>query len=214
MDKGKSKYVFAVNVPYQVIEDAIQNYLKKEKFELQNEDGVRYYLHFDGVWGNRFFEYFIEGNQVTIYAYIGKYKHPKALDEGIMTQAKEAYCNSLSVLFHTLQMLHKTEGDPERVEDCLPNMTYVGATVKSPEDEEKANGNKAIIGFILSVVGLVLPCVGIQFGWIVIIVEFIFATAGLKSSKKGLAIATFVLAGIQTLFLIITLILRLMVIWQ
>ena len=228
MDRGKSKYVFTVNASYPVIEDAIQTYLKKEKFDLQNEDGMYYYFHFDGVWGNRFFEYSIDGYQVTIYAYIGKYKRPKAIDEGTQSQTKQAYQKSLDVLFKRLQILNETGGDMEKLKNYSYGMELgsfgvkqdsgtgypsgvmtVGTTIKSPEDVDKENGNKAIIGFILAVVGLVLPCVGMQFGWIVIVLEFTFAATGFKSSKKGFAIATFVLASIQLIVQILVMILGL-----
>lgn len=149
------------------------------------------------------------------------------------SETKQAYKKSLLVLFKKLRVLNETGGQPEKAANYPHGMEAGGfgvrldpgtgypsgmetgvSTVTSPEDEEKANGNKAIIGFILSIVGLLLPCVGVQFGGIVIVLEFAFATAGLKSSKKGLAIATFILAGIQTLFLILTLIFRLMEIGQ
>ena len=66
-------------------------------------------------------------------------------------------------------------------------------------------GNKetmVIVGFVMSILGLVFSCFGVTYGAILLVLEFYFAIQGLKTSKKGLAIATLVLAGLSILILI------------
>ena len=59
-----------------------------------------------------------------------------------------------------------------------------------------------VAGFVISIVGLLLSCFGITFGVLILALEIYFAIMGLKTSKKGFSIATFVLSGLSFLVLI------------
>ena len=63
------------------------------------------------------------------------------------------------------------------------------------------NEKLCTIGFWMSIVGLLLSFVGIMYGVFIYILEIYLATRGLKTRKKGKAIATFIIAGISILII-------------
>ena len=79
--------------------------------------------------------------------------------------------------------------------------------VQSFQDETMKKKEKMCeIGFWLSILGLVCSFFGIAYGIFVYIMDFYFASQGLKTRKKGKAIATIVLSIISILIIIFTLI--------
>ncbi len=75
------------------------------------------------------------------------------------------------------------------------------------ESTNKSREKFAIIAFVMSLIGLVLSCLGFTYGVALIIMEFYFAFLGIKTKKKGLAIAAIVIAGVSILILIAEIIL-------
>ena len=80
--------------------------------------------------------------------------------------------------------------------------TTNGQVNQFADNVNKRNEGMAIAGFVMSIVGLLLSCVGVTFGVIIILLEIYFAIMGLKTSKKGFSIATFVISGVTLLILI------------
>ena len=74
------------------------------------------------------------------------------------------------------------------------------------EKSRKTRENWTIAGFVISLVGLLLSFFGITYGAIIIVLEFWCGFQGLQTKKKGLAIATIVLAGISVLLLILSIV--------
>lgn len=72
---------------------------------------------------------------------------------------------------------------------------------------QKRNGGFAIAGFVVSIVCLILPFLGLTAGLVLIFFCIAAAVAGLKSTKKGLAIATFPIAGISLIISILNIVL-------
>lgn len=70
-------------------------------------------------------------------------------------------------------------------------------------EENKKNGNMAVIGFILSLFMVFTSAFGIVYGGILILVSFYLAINGLKSEKKRFAVAAIALSGISVLILIL-----------
>lgn len=235
MEQNKTSYTITVNASYDAIDETIQEFLKKKRFEKHNEDGNIYYQHLDGVWGERFLEYYINGNRVDFLVYVGKYKKPKALENrSVSNGSREEYKQKLVPLFNALMALNSASGQMGQaqaqnaqplyysMDSGQPQMyndaVYVTSTpeqiVQREKKEKQENGTKAIVAFVVSLIGLVLPFIGFQFGLIVIITEFALATAGLNSSKKGFAITAFILGSVQIVFLIITYIYNMMTIFS
>ena len=63
------------------------------------------------------------------------------------------------------------------------------------------------IGFWLSIVGLILSFIGVTYVVIIYILNYYFASQGLKTSKKGKAIATIVLSSVSIVVIILEILL-------
>ena len=106
MARGKSNYTFTVNANPQAINNLMHNFLKANGYNIANQDGITYFQYFDVIWGNRFLEYYIQGNQITILAYIGTFKKPTLLDDSFVGMAaKQDYKNKLLPLFEELKKI-------------------------------------------------------------------------------------------------------------
>lgn len=75
-------------------------------------------------------------------------------------------------------------------------------------EQNSKNETWAIVGFIISIIGLLLSCLGIAFGGAIVFFEFWCAYMGLRSRKKGLSIATIVIACISLLMIIVQIIIK------
>ena len=210
MARGKTNYTFTVNANPQAINNLMHNFLKANGYTIANQDGITYFQYFDVIWGNRFLEYYIQGNQITILAYIGTFKKPTLLDDSFVGMAaKQDYKNKLLPLFEELKKLNNNEGfyeqqTPEQItyENVNTAETTNGQVNQFADSVNKRNEGMAIAGFVISIVGLLLSCFGITFGVLILALEIYFAIMGLKTSKKGFSIATFVLSGLSFLVLI------------
>ena len=65
------------------------------------------------------------------------------------------------------------------------------------------NETMCIVGFAISVIGLLLAVFGFVIGIPIIMLDFYFASSGMNTNKKGLAIATIVMSSISLFILII-----------
>lgn len=222
MKKGKSTYQFPICVDPNLAHQTIMNWLGANSFELKEKDGNYYYEYYDPVIGRRLFEFYVQQNMVTINAYIGKYKKPYLLDDSFYgTVPKSAYKQLLAPLFQTLSTYNTpgveetlrqgTDGNPAAPYNVSPNASDVpggsSPVVNSYGDfasaANRTNEKKAIAGFVISIVGLLLSLVGWMFGIWLYALEFYFAACGIRSKKKGFAIATFVLAGLSVAILVV-----------
>ncbi len=217
MKKGKSMYQFPINVDPNVAHQTIMNWLGANGFELKQKDGQYYYQYSDPIVGKRLFEFYLQPGMVTINAYIGKFKKPYLLDDSFAGSVpKSAYKQILAPLFQTLSSYNApgAEGQPGDVSSGAPyNVSpdtgaAAGGAQPSPGNygdfasaAEKTNERLAIIGFVISIGGLLLSFVGYTYGVLLYVLEFYFASRGIRSKKRGFAIATYVLAGVSILIL-------------
>lgn len=226
MKKGKSTFQFPINVDPNLAHDTIMNWLGANGFELKQKDGNYYYQYYDPVIGRRLFEFYIQPGMVTINAYLGKYKKPYLLDDSFYGSVpKSAYKQALAPLFQTLSSYSAPGGTGAYQPGSVGNGTapynvspqasaVTGGMQMAPsnyEDFENATNRNyeklAIIGFVISIVGLLLAIAGYSYGVLLYVLEFYFAACGIKTRKKGFAIATFVLAGLSILILVGTVLL-------
>ena len=206
MARGKSNYTFVVNVPPQTIHNLMNNFLNANGYHAVNENGSVYFTYFDVLWGNRYLEYYIQGNQLTILAYIGSFSKPTLLDDSFVgSAAKQDYKNKLLPLFTEINKL--SSGENVYVQPATSQTQQVNQFTDSVN---KSKEGMAIAGFVISIIGLLLSCFGITFGLLIIFLEIYFAINGLKTKKKGLAIATLVLGGITFFILIAQIILTIL----
>ena len=225
MKKGKSTYQFPITVDPNLAHQTIMNWLGANRFDLKEKNGQYYYEYYDPIVGRRLFEFYIQPGMVTINAYIGKFKKPYLLDDSFAGSVpKSAYKEALAPLFQTLSSYNAPGGQPQGSGNpaapynaqSYPSDANGGAQSASGNYQDFANAtNKsyekmAIIGFVISIVGLLLSFVGYTFGVLLYILEFYFASCGIKTKKKGFAIATFVLAGLSIAILVFSIFLEVM----
>lgn len=212
MAKNKSQYNFTIPADPALLNQTIFNFLHAHNFVQKQKDGRYYYEQYDAIYGRKLFEYQINGSQVTIWAYVGSYKHPQDL-EGLMgVVAKQAYKDSLQLLFSHLQALGQNPqndsiyGDGMQAQNQMYQNQQIHQTNQSmaafkAENDKKA-GNGAVIGFVISLIGLVLSIFGVYFGAIILFFEISLAVRGMHSDKRGFAIATIVLAIVSAVIII------------
>lgn len=201
MAKAKSQYNFIINADANVINQIIFDYLRANNFQQKQENGCVYYEQYNALTGRCLFEYNIAGNQVTIWAYVGSYKSPKELSGFVGALPKQAYRDSLQLLFNHLEALNHPQNNAPQQQafDYQPNMQQANAF---EQQSKKSRDNWTIAGFVISIVGLFLSFFGIVYGVIIIVLEYYLGITGLKSNRKGLAVATIVLSSISLLITI------------
>lgn len=211
MAKGKSQYHFTIPADPALINQTIFNYLHANSFVQKQKDGCYYYEQYDALYGRKMFEYRINGNQVTIWAYTGSYKWPQPLEGFVGAVPKQEYRDSLEVLFMQLQTLAHNPGqangqDPQsqmyQSQQFQQAQQLQQSMAAFQQQNSKAAGNSAVIGFVISLLGLVLSFFGVYFGVLIIFIEISLAVRGLKSEHRGLAIATIVLAIVSAVIIV------------
>lgn len=225
MKKGKSTYQFPIQVDPQLAKQTIMEWLGANGFKLKEKNGNYYYEYYDPVIGRRLLEFYIQPGLVTINAYLGSFKKPYLLDDSFAGSIpKSAYKESLAPLLQTLAGYSSPVR--ENVQSGIDPYAAAAAGSAQPggvaaptagstqtgtgnyqnfaDANSKSQEKLAIFGFVLSIVGLLLSFVGYAFGLVLYILEFYFAACGMKTKKKGFAIATFILAGISILILVVS----------
>lgn len=211
----KSCYQFQFQVDPQLVYQTIQNFLNANGFKLVQKNGATYYMSYDAIMGKRFFEYYFQGNVVTLYAYLRSYKKPMPLDDKYLgTVPKQAYNNILEPLFAEMnRMSNQPAYSQGGLQDGYGNnsgMWQAYAQSSSydafAEKSNKTREMQAIVAFILSIFELLLSLVGVYYGAIILVLELYLAYNGLKSKYKVLSIVTFILCAASIAFVLLPLI--------
>ena len=228
MSQNKTVFQFQVNSNMAAVDNTIRNWLAANEFKFQPKPNANYYAYNDPwVKGKRGFEYYINNNIVTILAYVGTFENPMELEGLVGAMGKQAYRNELEPLVQEIKRI-ESEGAPamqavpqQAVQTNAPQPGQAMQPQPQPmqqpqpggnvntfiEENMKKKENLVILGFVLSIIGVLISCVGVSFGAILIILEFYCGVQGLKTRKKGMAIATIVLASINILILIMSIVL-------
>ncbi|MBR2994213.1 hypothetical protein IKF43_02375 [Candidatus Saccharibacteria bacterium] len=202
---GKTEYRFPIQ-NNQETEQKIQSWLSVNQFQKMQEGDIVYYRGGDAIVGRRFFEYSINGDQVAIYAYLGSFQKPIALSDGIAgAMAIIPYRNALEPLLVALGSNTQSSQPQQSATQVTQQNTYG----EFRQANEKRNNNYAEISFWVSILMLVVSFAGIAVGAIIVIFNYYLAAQGLKSGKKGKAIAAIVLSSIAIAIMIIKLIIEL-----
>lgn len=201
----KSCYQFQFQADPQLVYQTIQNFLNANGFKLVQKNGATYYMSYDAIMGKRFFEYYFQGNVVTLYAYLRSYKKPMPLDDKYLgTVPKQAYNNILEPLFAEMNRMSNQPAYSQGgyMQAYAQSSTYDAFAEKSNKTREM----QAIVAFILSILELLLSLVGVYYGAIILVLELYLAYNGLKSKYKGLSIVTFILCAASIAFVLLPLI--------
>lgn len=207
MNKGKTTYKFQINSDPVTINGIITEWLKENKFHFEHKYGEDLYYHYDAWYGNRGFQYSINGNEVIIYAWtIGLGKKFYMLDSGALNNmAGDGYKQILSGLFDrinnaSMSASASTTGDQMNGSAPVQNISQVANDLKN-ETTDKSE-LLCEVGFWLSIVGLLLSFFGYGYGVIVYIIVFYLASQGLKTKKRTKAIISIILAILSIIILL------------
>ncbi len=202
MSKEKTEYRFSVHAAPAVINQVIQNYLAANQYVQIPKPNANYYF-FNDPWmkGKRSIEYYIHGTEVIVLAYMGTFEKPRGLEGFVGAVPKKSFRDDLEPLFVELHRIDMMGMAPQQ--GYIPPQNSANQFV---EKSRKTRENWTIAGFVIGLVGLLLSVFGITYGAIIIVLEFWCGFQGLQTKKKGLAIATIVLAGISVLLLILSIV--------
>lgn len=221
MKKGRSSYSFQMKGNIDKAEQLMQSYIKANGFKQIEKKGEKFYRGGDiMVEGYRYFDYKISGNELTVYAWLKGGLGDIGIEQGGIANINLSIMNyrkSLSTLFKEIEKLNAE--DNEDTANASNEETIEGeANINQMKEETQNNRNEFAetfenetikkqeklceIGFWLSIIGVVLSVLGITYGVIIYILNFYFASQGLKTKKRGKAIATIVLS-IISIFIII-----------
>lgn len=221
--QGKTEYRFPTQNA-QEAEQIIQSWLSANNFQQMQEDNTTFYRGGDAMLGYRFFEYSVNDSQVVLYAYLGSVKKPRALAEGLAgAMAIIPYKNALEPLLASLsevstQSQQSFDAAPAPA-PATPSVTTQPQPQPQPQPQntygnfkqvaDNKNGTYAEISFWISIVMLLASFAGIAIGAIIVIFNYYLAVQGLKSNKKGKAIAAIVMSSIAIFVIIIQLLIKL-----
>lgn len=221
MKKGKSNYNLTFNSDSTLVNNIVQSYLKESGFNMHEKKGKKYYRSGDAMLGYKGFNYSINGNNLIIEAWLDGALGDFPLEQNSLNMLAMDYRNSLNKLFQEINKLNNggmNMNNNFNNQNINNQMNYDPNTgqpinnnnnnfVQSFQDETMKKKEKMCeIGFWLSILGLVCSLFGVTYGVIIYIMDFYFASQGLKTTKRGKAIATIVLSIISILIVIIELI--------
>ena len=214
MNYQKSRFDFQVNDINQA-NQVIQDFLRLNNY---SQIGQSHYQFYDPVLiGKGNLEYYINGNQITILAYIGDASKPVPLDNSILlAMGKQGYLHKLKPLFENLS---NNSGAPMNVNQNTQygqpqqaNYNQYGQPQQASNvfKSMKANNNKfAGIALAASIFNVILALCGIMLGIIPEMIIFYLAYLGTQSEKKTMAIVSIVINSLAMLITFILIIINL-----
>ena len=232
MKKGKSTYTLQVRCDRNTIEQLMQSYISANGFTFTEKKGEQYFRAGDQMLGYRGLTYSISGQTITINAWLDGALGDFPLEQNSLNMMAMNYRNSLSTLFQEIENLNgcnmmnnnvnngqmnfdSNTGQPlnQNMGQQLTGQPVNQMNVQQPQpqnqfsqtfknENQKKQETMCEIGFWISILGLLGSFAGIMMGLFVYILDFYFASQGLKTRKRGKAIATIVLSIISILIVI------------
>lgn len=223
MKKGRSNYNIAFNCDKSTINNLVQSYLSESGFNIYEKKGDKYYRAGDAMLGYKGFNYTINENNLNIEAWLDGSLGNFPLEQNSFNMLAMDYRNSLNKLFQEINRIdnggmnmnnnnfnnqninnNQMNYDPNTGQPINNNQNNFAQTFQ--DETMKKKEKMCEIGFWISILGLIGSFAGIAMGLLVYIMDFYFASQGLKTRKRGKAIATIVLSIISILIVIIELI--------
>lgn len=215
MKKGRSIYTFKFSCDVQTINSLLQNYLTSNGFQPYIKSGEQYYRAGDSMLGYRGFLYSINGDNLIINAWLDGAMGNFPIEQKNYNILAMDYRNSLVQLFNEISKLNiggnnmnnnqiNMGQDNQNYNNSQYNPNQFAENFQSETNKKKEK--MCEIGFWISIFGIICSFTGVSFGLLVYIMDFYFASQGLKTRKRGKAIATIVLSIISILILIFSVI--------
>lgn len=214
MRSDKTCFQFELHEEPWIVEQRILNFLKRYRFDMYREMFQTYFMLETKYLHRLCIEYFFQGNILTVYVYYNSFDEPVPLsDEDYSAFVLHDFKNMLLRFFdELLEVSDRTNysGFYEREEDkmkCfLQPRFYLTEKPKKPPRAWQLklmafgrfilNQYKEILtvmGFIVSVCGLVLASTGMFLEMWIVGFELIAVALGMRTKYKRIAITTFLL---------------------
>lgn len=221
MNNKVSSYTLQFNCDSSLVNQVMQSYLSTNGFRPHQKKNNNYYRAGDSIIGYRGLNYFINGNLITINAWIDGSFNTVSLENNFNILGMD-YRNSLSILFQEIEKLsnNKEQNNFNNIQGVNQGyqMNYdpnTGQPINQTNhnqpmysqifhnDNLTKNEQMCEICFWVSIVGLVCSFFGITIGLIIYIFNFYFAFKGLKTRKRGKAIGTIIISSISTVIILL-----------
>ncbi len=217
MKKGKSNYTLQFKGDNNTVDQLMQSYLSANGFSLIEKKGEQYFRAGDQMMGYRGLTYSIQNQTITINAWLDGALGDFPLEQNSLNMMAMNYRNSLGTLFQEIENLN---GDNNTMNNNINQnqVNYdsqtgqpINQSYQQPQnnfsqtfqnENQKKQETMCEIGFWISIVGVISSFAGIVMGLFIYIMDFYFASQGLKTKKRGKAIATIVLSIISILIVI------------
>ncbi len=225
MKKDRSNYNVQVNCDANTINNLMQSFIASNGFKMIEKKGEQYYRAGDAMLGYKGLKYNIDGQNLAIEAWLDGAFGDFPIDVNNLNTLAMSYRNSLNILFQEINKLNNG-GDSLNNEFNNVNSNNQNTNINNEQPMQQSQNNinqfaqtfqdettkkqekQCEIGFWLSILGFACALFGVSYGIIIYIMNFYFASQGLKTKKRGKAIATIVLSIISILIIIIELILK------
>lgn len=240
MKKEKSIYKIQFNCDPALVNNLIQSWMKSNNYTLQTKKDEQFYRGGDAMVGYTYFNYSISGQTLTVYAWLKGILGKISLEKNSINILAMTYRNSLTVLFEEIHKLSNNTENINEYNNAnnydistssnnlsSSNTATMQTTINNKQEPIQDNSNKFTqtfqqetkrrqekmceIGFWLSILGVFSSLAGVVYGVLVYIMNFYFASQGLKTRKKGKAIATIVLSIISIVIFMLQLFLALLI---
>ena len=234
MKKGRSNYTLQFRVDSNTVDQLMKSYLSANGFTVFEKKGQQYFRAGDQMMGYRGLIYSISGQTITIIAWLDGALGDFPLEQNSLNMMAMNYRNSLSTLFQEIENLNGSNtmnnnvnneqvnydvrtGQPinQNYQQQLTGQSVNQINVQQRQnnfsqtfknENQKKQETMCEIGFWLSILGLLGSFGGVAMGLFVYIMDFYFASQGLKTKKRGKAIATIILSIISILIVVLQLI--------
>jgi len=211
MAKGRSNYNIQFNCDVSLVNNLIQSYINAEGFQNHEKKGEQYFRAGDQMVGYRGFKYSINGQVLNIEAWLDGALGDFVLEQNNMMAIN--YRNSLNNLFQEISKLNQgvVNMDNQNLNNNVQNteqpiQNNANQFAQNFQDETNKRKEKLCeIGFWISILGVLGALGGVALGLLVYVMDFYFASQGLKTKKRKKAIATIVLSIISILIVVIQL---------
>lgn len=204
MKNGRSTYNLNFSCNPGLVNNVIQSYLQANKYEIQQKDNETYFRTGEPmIKGYKYFKYFINGQTVTIYAWFKGAFGEVPIEQGDLNINAMEYRNSLNTLFQEINNLNNQSINNNNQMNNINQNNMNQFTQNFQSETIRKQEKMCEIGFWFSIFGLLISFIGISYGVILYAVNIYFGLQGLKTSKRGKAIATIILSIISFLMIIV-----------
>ena len=215
---GKSTYTLQFRGDGNTVNQMMQSYLSANRFMPYEKNNEQYFRAGDAMVGYRGLTYSITNQTITINAWIEAMIGNVSLENSSLNIMSMNFRNSLSTLFKEIENINEANNmqtniniqsdqamnqNNNQINSSIPQNSFAQTFQNENLKKKETMGE---IGFWLSIFGLISSFFGVAMGLVVYILDFYFASQGLKTRKKGKAIATIVLSIISIIITVLELI--------